>query len=199
MSLETDARDEIVRFAVSIYERSLTFGASGNISVRIKDGWLMTPTGSTMGNLDPARLSKLDNDGNHISGDEPTREHFLHMAMYHERPNSSAIVHLHSTYSVAVRWCGDVDPTSVLPPITAYFAMKVGTLPLVPYFPPGSLDLADAVRGTGSKPSCAPFGQPRAPGGQKFSRRCRLRHRGTGADRAPVSTPAPGGNPLPYP
>ena len=116
---ETKTRDEIVRFAASIYERSLTFGASGNISVRIKDGWLMTPTGSTMGNLDPARLSKLDNDGNHISGDEPTREHFLHMAMYHERPNSGAIVHLHSTYSVAVSCCGDVDPTSVLPPITA--------------------------------------------------------------------------------
>ena len=146
MSLETNARDEIVRFAASIYERNLTFGASGNISVRIEDGWLMTPTGSTMGNLDPARLSKLDDGGNHISGDEPTRENFLHMAMYDERPNSGAIVHLHSTYSVAVSCCGDVDPANVLPPITAYYAMKVGTLPLVPYFPPGSLDLADAVR-----------------------------------------------------
>ena len=146
MSLETNARDEIVRFAASIYERSLTFGASGNISVRIEDGWLMTPTGSTMGNLDPAQLSKLDDGGNHISGDEPTRENFLHMAMYDERPNSGAIVHLHSTYSVAVSCCGDVDPTNVLPPITAYYTMKVGTLPLAPYFPPGSLDLADAVR-----------------------------------------------------
>ena len=146
MSLETDARDEIVRFAVSIYERSLTFGASGNISVRIEDGWMMKPTGSTMGNLDPTRLSKLDDGGNHISGDEPTRENFLHMAMYDERPNSGAIVHLHSTYSVAVSCCDDVDPANVLPPITAYYAMKVGTLPLVPYFPPGSLDLADAVR-----------------------------------------------------
>jgi len=146
MSLETNARDEIVRFAASIYERSLTFGASGNISVRIEDGWLMTPTGSTMGNLDPARLSKLDDDGNHISGDKPTRENFLHMAMYDERPNSGAIVHLHSTYSVAVSCCGDIDPANVLPPITAYYAMRVGTLPLVPYFPPGSLNLADAVR-----------------------------------------------------
>ena len=86
MSLETNARDEIVRFAASIYERSLTFGASGNISVRIEDGWLMTPTGSTMGNLDPARLSKLDDGGNHISGDEPTRENSLHMAMLRRTP-----------------------------------------------------------------------------------------------------------------
>ena len=95
----------------------------------------MTPTGSTMGNLDPARSSKLDDDGNDISDDEPTREHLLHMTMYHERANSGAIVHLHTTYSVAVSYCGDVDPTNVLPPIIAYFAMKVGTLTLVPYFP----------------------------------------------------------------
>ena len=146
MSAETKARDDIVRFARSIFERGLTFGASGNISVRVDDGWLMTPTGSTMGNLDPARLSKLDDNGHHISGDKPTRESFLHMAMYDERPTSRGIVHLHSTYSVAVSCCADVDPANVLPPITAYYAMKIVTLPLVPYFPPGSLDLADAVR-----------------------------------------------------
>ena len=114
MSPETKARDEIVQFTPSIYERSLTFGESGNISVRIEDGWLMTPTGLTMGNLDPARLSKLDNDGDNISGDEPTREHFPNMAMYIETHNSGTIVHLHSTYSVAVSCCGDVDPTNVL-------------------------------------------------------------------------------------
>ena len=102
--MKTDAkiRDDIVRFAASMFNRGLTFGASGNISVRLEDGWLMTPTGSTMGNLDPARLSKLDNNGQHVSGDLQTREAFLHMAMYEERPVSQAIVHLHSTYSVAV-------------------------------------------------------------------------------------------------
>ena len=114
MSPETKARDEIVQFTPSIYERSLTFGESGNISVRIEDGWLMTPTGSTMGNLAPARLSKLDNDGDNISGDEPTREHFPNMAMYIEKHNIGTIVHLHSTYSVALSCCGDVDPTNVL-------------------------------------------------------------------------------------
>ena len=146
MKTESNIRDDIVRFATSMFNRGLTFGASGNISVRLEDGWLMTPTGSTLGNLDPARLSKLDNKGQHVSGDRQTRESFLHMAMYEERPVSQAIVHLHSTYSVAVSCCAGVDPKNVLPPITAYYAMKIGTLPLVPYFPPGSLALAAAVR-----------------------------------------------------
>lgn len=143
---ETKARDEITRLAKSIFDRGLTFGSSGNISQRIDDGWLMTPTGSTMGNLDPAQISKLDDDGNHLSGDKPTKENFLHMAMYEERPATGAVVHLHSTHSVAVSCLEDVDPKNVLPPITAYYVMKIGTLPLIPYFPPGDLDLAKAVR-----------------------------------------------------
>jgi len=151
MTSESKLRDEIARMAKSMFDRGLTFGSSGNISVRIDDGWLMTPTGSTMGNLDPARISKLDDDGNLISGDKPTRESFLHIAMYEERPKTGAVVHLHSTYSVAVSCCADVNPENVLPPITAYYAMKIGTLPLIPFFPPGSLDLAKAVKEMASK------------------------------------------------
>ncbi|MBT6096465.1 MAG: aldolase [Rhodospirillaceae bacterium] len=143
---DTKIRDDITRLAKSMYDRGLTFGSSGNISVRTDDGWLMTPTGSTMGNLDPTRISKLDNTGNHISGDKPTKETFLHIAMYEERPQTGAVVHLHSTHSVAVSCLADIDPKNVLPPITAYYVMKIGTLPLVPYFPPGDLDLAKAVR-----------------------------------------------------
>jgi ribulose-5-phosphate 4-epimerase/fuculose-1-phosphate aldolase len=143
---EIQTRDEITRLAKSIFDRGLTFGSSGNISQRIDDGWLMTPTGSTMGNLDPTQISKLDNDGNHISGDKPTKENFLHMAMYEERPESGAVVHLHSTHSVAVSCLADVDSKNVLPPITAYYVMKIGTLPLIPYFPPGDVNLAKAVR-----------------------------------------------------
>ena len=143
---ETKLREDICRLARSMFERGLTFGASGNISARIEDGWLMTPTGSTLGDLDPARLSKLDNDGVHVSGDKPTKESFLHVAMYEERPATGAVVHLHSTHSVAVSCLADVDPKNVLPPITAYYVMRVGTLPLVPYFPPGDMDLARAVR-----------------------------------------------------
>jgi ribulose-5-phosphate 4-epimerase/fuculose-1-phosphate aldolase len=146
MTSETALRDDIARLAKSMFDRGLTFGSSGNISVRTEDGWLMTPTGSTMGNLDPAKISKLDAAGNHLSGDRPTKETFLHIAMYEERPKTGAVVHLHSTHSVAVSCLADIDPRNVLPPITAYYVMKIGKLPLVPYFPPGDLDLAKAVR-----------------------------------------------------
>lgn len=143
---ETRIRDEIARLAKSMFDRGLTFGSSGNISVRIDDGWLMTPTGSSMGNIDPARISKLDDNGSLVSGDKPTKETFLHIAMYEERPQTGAVVHLHSTHSVAVSCLADIDHANVLPPITAYYVMKIGKLPLVPYFPPGDLDLARAVR-----------------------------------------------------
>ena len=143
---ETAARDEIAKLAKSMFDRGLTFGSSGNISVRVDDGWLMTPTGVTMGSIDPGRISKLDNDGNHVDGDKPTKESFLHLAMYDERPTSGAIVHLHSTHSVAVSCLADIDHKNVLPPITAYYVMRIGTLPLIPYFPPGDVNLAQAVR-----------------------------------------------------
>ena len=143
---ENEARDEITRLAKSMFDRGLTFGSSGNISVRLDDGWLMTPTGTTMGDLDPAKIAKLDGQGNHLSGDQPTKESFLHLAMYEKRPQAGAVVHLHSTHSVAVSCLADIDPKNVLPPITAYYVMKIGTLPLIPYFPPGDLDLAKAVR-----------------------------------------------------
>lgn len=142
---EVKTRDRICALAASMFERGLTFGSSGNISVKLDDGWLMTPTGSTMRELDPARLSRLDVAGNLIDGDPPTKESFLHLAMYDRRPKAGAVVHLHSTHSVAVSCLADVDPADVLPPITAYYVMKVGTLPLVPYYPPGDKDLADAV------------------------------------------------------
>ena len=143
---ENQQRDQIVRLAKSMFERGLTFGSSGNISARVDDGWLMTPTGSTMGTLDPAKISKLDNDGEHISGDKPTKESFLHQVMYEKRHGTGAVVHLHSTHSVAVSCLSDINKKNVLPPITAYYVMKIGTLPLIPYFPPGDLDLAKAVR-----------------------------------------------------
>ena len=148
---ESQLREAISRFGKSMFDRGLTFGSSGNISARIDDGWLMTPTNASLGNLDPARISKLDDQGNVISGDAPTKETFLHIAMYEERPKTGAVVHLHSTHSVAVSCLADVNPQDVLPPITAYFVMRIGTLPLVPYYPPGDLNLAKAVREMASK------------------------------------------------
>ncbi|RZK82978.1 MAG: aldolase [Methylobacterium sp.] len=147
MSLtETAAREAICRLGHSLFARGLSFGSSGNISQRIDDGWLMTPTNVSLGDLDPARLSKLDNNLVHIGGDKPTKESFLHRVMYDGRPEAGAVVHLHSTHSVAVSCMADIDPHDVLPPITAYYVMRIGRLPLVPYFPPGDQRLAEAVR-----------------------------------------------------
>ncbi len=141
------AREAICRLGASIFARGLTFGSSGNISVRLPDGeWLMTPTNASLGELDPARLSRLDAEGRLLSGDAPTKEGFLHRVMYEGRPDANAVVHLHSTHSVAVSCMADVDPADVLPPITAYYVMRIGRLPLVPYFPPGDTRLAEAVR-----------------------------------------------------
>ncbi|HUK00237.1 MAG TPA: 3-oxo-tetronate 4-phosphate decarboxylase [Stellaceae bacterium] len=143
---EATLRDEMCRLGASIFARGLTFGSAGNISVRLEDGWLMTPTNVSLGRLDPARLAKLDAKGKLLSGDPPTKETFLHRAMYEERPQAGAVVHLHSTYSVAVSVLAEIDPANVLPPITAYYVMRIGRLPLVPYFPPGDLSLAAAVK-----------------------------------------------------
>ncbi len=142
---ENQLRDRIAEMGRSLFDRGLTFGSTGNISVRLEDGWLMTPTGSSLGNLDPSRISRLDATGLHIGGDAPTKEAFLHSTMYECRPNAGAIVHLHSTHSVAASCLHDVDPKNVLPPLTAYFVMRIGVLPLIPYFPPGDVNLARAV------------------------------------------------------
>ena len=144
---DSAAREAICRLGASIFARGLTFGSSGNISVRLPEGgWLMTPTNASLGELDPARLSKLDADGRLVTGDAPTKESFLHRVMYEGRADAGAVVHLHATHSVAVSCLADVDPADVLPPITAYYVMRVGHLPLVPYFPPGDSKLAEAVR-----------------------------------------------------
>ena len=143
---EIKTRDLIVQMAKSLFDRGLTFGSSGNISVRMEDGWLMTPTGCSMGNIEPEKISKLDINGKLISGDPPTKESFLHLAMYEKRPQDSAVVHLHSTHSVAVSCLDEINPKNVLPPITAYYVMRIGTLPLIPYFPPGDIKLAKVVR-----------------------------------------------------
>ncbi len=151
MSDEARLREEICRLGASIFARGLTAGSSGNLSVRLEDGWLMTPTNASLGRLDPALLSKLDDSGRLVGGDAPTKESFLHRVMYEEREKTGAVIHLHSTHSVAISCLADIDPADVLPPITAYYVMRVGRLPLVPYFRPGDMALAEAVRGFAGK------------------------------------------------
>ena len=147
LSEATRIRDDICAVGASLFSRGLTAGSTGNISVRLSDGsTLMTPTNASLGELDPARLSRLTPDGAHLDGDRPTKEAFLHNCMYCERPDAGAVVHLHSTHAVAVSVLADIDPADVLPPLTAYYIMRVGTLPLVPYFAPGDEALAQAVK-----------------------------------------------------
>ena len=151
MPEETRIRDEICRVGASLFDRGLTAGSSGNISVRLEDGgWLMTPTNVSLGTLDPARLSRMDATGRLMSGDAPTKEAFLHLSMYGERKDAAAVGHLHSSHATAVSILRDVDPSDVLPSLTAYYVMRVGRLPLVPYFAPGDPDLAHAVRALAS-------------------------------------------------
>ena len=146
MNASAKQRDAICRIGKSLFDRGLTLGSTGNISVRLDDGgWLMTPTNASLGSLEPERLSRLDTSGELISGDPPTKEAFLHTARYSARSDARAVLHLHSTHSVAVSCLDGIDPTDVLPPITAYYVMRVGTLPLVPYYPPGDKQLAAAV------------------------------------------------------
>lgn len=150
---ENRLREQIVDFGKSLFERGLTAGSSGNLSVRLKDGdgWLLTPTNASLGRLDPAGLSKLDWDGKLQGGDAPSKEAFLHRAMYRERPGAGAIVHLHSTHSAAVSCMCGLNHDDCIPPLTPYFVMKIGRLPLLPYHRPGDPALADAISALAKK------------------------------------------------
>lgn len=142
-------RDKIVAAARSLYRRSLTHGSTGNISIRVGSHIIVTPTGVSLGTLLPGELSVMDSNGNHISGPKPSKEAFLHAIVLRERPQANAVVHTHSTYSAAVSCLADLDPEDAIPALTAYFAMRVGKLPLLPYYAPGdkgiSADVAHAA------------------------------------------------------
>lgn len=154
MSAEAKAREAITRFAKSIFDRGLTCGATGNISMRLPDDTLLvTPTGSSMGFLDPAQISKIDGKGTLLSGDPPTKEIPLHTAFYDTRAATGAVVHLHPTHSVALSMLPDTDPDNVLPPLTPYSIMRLGKVKLLPFFMPGDPAMGDAVRGLAGKRS----------------------------------------------
>jgi len=145
---ETKLRENICRLGRSLFERGLTPGSSGNISVRLDDGgYIVTPTNASLGFLDPARLSRLDTYGKLVSGDAPTKEVPLHAALYQTRNAARAVVHLHSTHSVALSMLPEIDPRAALPPMTAYYLMKCGSTALVPYYRPGDPAVADAIKG----------------------------------------------------
>lgn len=143
---DAKAREKLCKMGERLYARHLVHGTSGNLSLRLDDGWLITPTNTCLGDLDPARLSRLDEKGRHIGGDNPSKETFLHAGVYKVRASAQAIIHTHSTYSVAVSCMDHKAGEPLIPPLTAYYVMRVGDLELIPYYRPGDGRLANAVR-----------------------------------------------------
>lgn len=147
-------REQMCLLAKSMFDRGLTGGSTGNISARTPDGGLLvSPTGTSFGRLDPARLSHFDAKGRLIGGDPPTKEMPLHTAFYDTRSAAGAVVHLHSCHAVALSMMPDVDPDNFLPPLTPYAIMKLGKVKLLPFFRPGDLAMGAAVRGLAGKRS----------------------------------------------
>jgi ribulose-5-phosphate 4-epimerase/fuculose-1-phosphate aldolase len=143
---EADTRALLVELGASLFARGFSVGSAGNISVKLADGYLMTPTNSSLGRLNAARLSKLDIGFQHIGGDKPSKEVFMHRAFYTARPNAGAVVHLHSTMATAVACLPDVDSDNPIPPLTPYFVMRVGRrMPIVAYARPGDPAMEPAI------------------------------------------------------
>ncbi len=148
---ENKIREDIARLSKSLFDRGFSVGSAGNISVAVDDGILMTPTNSCLGFLDPAKISKVSRDGRHLSGDKPSKEIFLHNSFYETRPETGAVVHLHSTYATALSCLSDVDPEDCIPPLTPYVVMRVGQVKLVDYVRPGDEKAGDLIRALGGK------------------------------------------------
>ncbi|MEM1427825.1 MAG: aldolase [Pseudomonadota bacterium] len=151
---EARLRETLCRMAASLFDRGLTHGSTGNISARTEDGGLLvSPTGTSFGRLDPARLSRFDARGTLIDGDKPTKEMPLHTAFYDTRSTAGAVVHLHSCHSVALSMMPDADPDNFLPPLTPYAIMQLGRVKLLPVFLPGDPAMGEAVRSLAGKRS----------------------------------------------
>lgn len=151
---ENKLREQICELAKSMFDRGLTGGSTGNISARTEDGGLLvSPTGTSFGRLDPARLSRFNSKGRLVSGDQPTKEMPLHSAFYDTRSQAGAVVHLHSCHSVALSLMPDADEDNFLPPLTPYAIMKLGKVKLLPFYRPGDPQMGEAVRGLAGKRS----------------------------------------------
>ena len=142
---ENKLREEICRIGASLYQRGYTVGSAGNISARLDDGWLITPTDACLGFLDPAAISKVNAAGEWVSGDKPSKTLVLHRAVYDNNPEMHAVVHTHSTHLVSLTINGVWQEQDVLPPITPYYVMKVGHIPLIRYARPGAPEVAEQV------------------------------------------------------
>jgi 3-dehydro-4-phosphotetronate decarboxylase len=138
-------REEICVVGESLYARGYTVGSAGNISARCDDGWLITPTDACLGRLDPAAIAKVGFDGKHVSGERPSKTLELHRGIYARNTEARGIVHTHSTSLVALTLAGVWREDDVLPPITPYYVMKVGHVPLIRYRSPGDAEAAAQI------------------------------------------------------
>ncbi|MBE9607314.1 aldolase [Acetobacteraceae bacterium H6797] len=143
---ETELRELLVELGASLFARGYSVGSAGNISVRLPDGYLMTPTNSSLGRLKAEKISKLDLQWNHVGGDKPSKEVFMHRAVLTARPEAGAVVHLHSTYATAIGCLAAEGETAPIPPLTPYFVMRVGRkLPVIKYYRPGDAAMENDI------------------------------------------------------
>jgi len=143
---EAQLRLQVVELARSMFERGYATGGAGNLSVKLSNGhFLTTPTGSSFGRLVAEELSVVDKDGKHLTGKPPSKEVSFHLAIYDKDPNCNAIVHLHSTYLTALSCLENLDPNNAIKAFTPYYVMRVGELPVVPYYRPVEPPIAKDV------------------------------------------------------
>ncbi len=141
---EQQAREEMVQLGASFFQRGYATGSAGNLSLLLEDGNLLaTPTGSCLGELQADRLSKVTMQGEWISGDKPSKEVAFHRALYLNNPACKAVVHLHSHYLTALSCLNGLDSENCIRPFTPYVVMRVGDVPVVPYYKPGDDRLAE--------------------------------------------------------
>lgn len=144
-ALERSAREDIVTLGRALYDRGITPGRTGNLSIKVGRRVLLTPTGASLGRLEAPMLSLVELDGTRVQGPAPTKESALHLTLYQRDPDVTAVAHGHTTYAVAWSCRPDLDADNAIPPLTAYFAMRVGRLPLIGYAPPGDPVLAQRL------------------------------------------------------
>ena len=145
MMTESQLRNEICRVGRSLFERGYVHATAGNISVRLADGYLITPTDACLGFLEPESLAKVDHNGVQVGGERASKTLALHRKIYDADEAAMCVIHTHSTHLVALTLAGVWRPTDIVPPITPYFVMKVGHVPLIPYHRPGDPAVADLV------------------------------------------------------
>ena len=145
MQNEQALREEICQVGADLFTRGYTTGTAGNISARLEDGWLITPTDACLGHLEPARIAKVSREGEWVSGDKPSKTLLLHRQIYDRNPEAHGVVHTHSTHLVQLTLADVWQRDSILPPLTPYQVMKVGRIPLIAYRRPGHADVAEQV------------------------------------------------------